>query len=855
MRKTLAILMGTALVSLAMLAMVGSVRPVHGALIQGFTQTRVVDSPELASSDDMEFAPDGRLFVTQHSGTVRIVNPDGTVSTFLDISNQVHDSNSMGLLGITLDPQFATNRFVYLFYTAKAKDSDGDGVTDIPIHNLIVRVTANASGDSAVPGSEQVLLRLDDLEDNGLHNGGSIKFGADGKLYATVGENDRRTPAQTLDTFFGKVVRINKDGSIPPDNPFYSTASGDYRAIWALGLRNPFKMAVQPGTGTIFINDVGASKWEEINRGAAGANYGWPVREGVANDPSYVDPVFAYPHDDAGTLDPNTTGCAIISGTFYNPATAQFPAGYVGDYFFSDWCNGWIRSYDPTTDQATVLDDAGGGRVIDMEVSKDGSLYILRRNEAVDKIRFTGDANRAPSAVVAANPTSGPSLPLRVNFDGSESDDPDTGDTLSYVWDFGDGSPTETTTTPTTSHSYSTEGTYTASLRVEDNHGALSDPDTVRIDAGNEAPNPVIGSPSADLLFRVGQQITLSGSATDAEDGALEDSSFSWEVLLSHNNSHTHPIFSRTGNNLTFTAPPPEGLSATGAGNYLEVRFTATDSAGLSKTVVREVQPNRVNVTFESNPSGLSLQAGDQTFAAPKTLVSWEDYKLLVNAPSPQTLSGTTYVFTSWSDAKTQQHDIVTGAAPSTYTATYTATSATACTIIGTSAVDTLTGTSGDDVICGGKGGDTIKGGGGNDILRGEGGADKLYGEGGDDTFDGGLGTDTANFSSSLAAITASLTDNTATGEGSDTMTGIENLVGSSKNDTLTGSDGNNNINGGALGDSLTGMGGADTLSGAGGPDSVNSRDGVNGNDSLNGGAGTDTKTTDTTEKSIIGFP
>ena len=124
------------------------------------------------------------------------------------------------------------------------------------------------------------------------------------------------------------------------------------------------------------------------------------------------------------------------------------------------------------------------------------------------RIAYTGNVNRPPTAVVEANPTSGAS-PLAVEFDASGSSDPDAGDTLTYLWDFGDGSPTQTTTTPTTTHTYSTNGTYTASLRVEDNHGALSDADTVRIDAGNQAPNPAIESPSADLLFRVGQQITL----------------------------------------------------------------------------------------------------------------------------------------------------------------------------------------------------------------------------------------------------------------------------------------------------------------------------------------------------------
>ena len=203
----------------------------------------------------------------------------------------------------------------------------------------------------------------------------------------------------------------------------------------------------------------------------------------------------------------------------------------------------------------------------------------------------------------------------------------------------------------------------------------------MRIDAGNEAPTPVIESPSADLLFRVGQQITLSGSATDPEDGQLSGRSLEWEVLQHHNGDHTHPVLSETGNNLTITAPMPEDLFSTGAGNYLEVRLTATDSDGLSKTVTREVQPNRVDVSFATNPSGLSVLINGQRFAAPKTLVSWEGYRLSVNAPSPQTLSGKTYVFSSWSDGKGKQHSIVTGATPATYTATFKA-----CTKSGTSA-------------------------------------------------------------------------------------------------------------------------------------------------------------------------
>jgi Ca2+-binding RTX toxin-like protein len=288
----------------------------------------------------------------------------------------------------------------------------------------------------------------------------------------------------------------------------------------------------------------------------------------------------------------------------------------------------------------------------------------------------------------------------------------------------------------------------------------------VRIDAGKEAPTPLIESPSANLLFRVGEPITLSGSATDPEDGPLAGSSFSWEVLQHHTapNHHTHPVLSEEiGNNLTITAPPPEDLESTGSGNYLEVRLTATDSEGLSKTVSRDVQPNRVNVSFATtnptNPSSLSLLINGQTFSTPKTLQSWVGYKLNLNAPSPQTLPGNTYVFSSWSDGKGKQHSIVTGVDPITYTATFKA-----CTKIGTSADETLRGTSAADVICGLGGNDTIEGlgandllygGGGDDAIKGNSGADSLYGQGGNDALDsqdgvsgndtlaGGTGTDT----------------------------------------------------------------------------------------------------------------
>jgi glucose/arabinose dehydrogenase len=327
----------------------------------------------------MEFAPDGRLFVTEDAGRVRIAKPDGTLSTFLNISTKVDSKGERGLLALTFDPGFSTNHYVYIHYTKKATSTT-------PPHNRVVRITA--SGDRAVSGSEKLIFRLGNQSSANQFPqfmGGALDFGTDGKLYVATGDGDTPDKAQNLTNLFGKMLRINKDGTIPTDNPFYSKASGNNRAIWALGLRNPFKFAIQPGTGTIFINDVGHNDFEEINQGAAGANYGWPIHEGVANDPPYVDPIFAYGHGSTGT-----TGCAITGGTFYNPPTVDFPAQYVGDYFFADFCSGWIRTRDSG---GSVTGFASGlERPIDLEVSKAGELYYLSRSSTgiVGKIGYSG---------------------------------------------------------------------------------------------------------------------------------------------------------------------------------------------------------------------------------------------------------------------------------------------------------------------------------------------------------------------------------------------------------------------------------------------------------------------------------
>jgi glucose/arabinose dehydrogenase len=337
------------------------------------------------TSMDMEFAPDGRLFIATKAGEVRIVKPDGTLAKFHDISAKVGTQGERGLQALAFDPNFATNHYVYLHYTRRARATD-------PAHNRIMRVTAD--GNKAVAGSGRLIFRLSEQEqENDWHQGGAMDFGQDGKLYVAAGDNHTPSNAQSLSNLHGKMLRINKNGTIPTDNPFYTTASGNNRAIWALGLRNPFKFAVKPGTSTIFINDVGQAAWEEINLGVSGANYGWPVYEGPESDAEYTPPIYAYGH---GSTD--SSGCAITGGTFYNPKTVQFPSRYVGLYLFADLCNGWIREYDPargtTSEFATGLSpETGLQGVVDLEVRKSGELYYLKRGDtsSVHKVWYTGN--------------------------------------------------------------------------------------------------------------------------------------------------------------------------------------------------------------------------------------------------------------------------------------------------------------------------------------------------------------------------------------------------------------------------------------------------------------------------------
>ena len=357
----------------------------------GFTDAVVATG--LTNPTAMALAPDGRIFVCEQGGTLRVIKNGALLATpFLTVT--VDASGERGLLGVAFDPNFVSNQLVYIYYTA----------TTPTIHNRISHFTA--AGDVAMPGSEVTVMDLNNLSTATNHNGGALHFGPDGNLYVAIGDNANGANAQSLETRLGKMLRMTPSGGVPPGNPFINQTSGPDQTIWALGLRNPFTFSFQNGTGRMFINDVGQNTWEEINDGIAGSNYGWPTCEGFCNPPNanFRDPIFAYAND--------ASTCAITGGAFYNPQIVQFPAQYVGNYFFADFCGGWIRRLNSSN---AVFDFATGiSFPVDLQVSADGFLYYLARGSgSVNRIGFTTAGDNVPPTVSIASPANGSNVPRK----------------------------------------------------------------------------------------------------------------------------------------------------------------------------------------------------------------------------------------------------------------------------------------------------------------------------------------------------------------------------------------------------------------------------------------------------------
>ena len=613
----------------------------------------------------MDVAPDSRVFLAEKTGKIRIVKNGALLSTpFVTIPN-VDNWNERGLLKVLLDPDFNTNNFLYVYYTYKAA---GSSVSN----NRVSRFTAN--GDVAAAGSELVLLNIDPLGSAGYHNGGGLAI-KDGKLFISVGENAVGSNAQLLTTLKGKILRINLDGSIPTDNPFYTTATGVYRAIWALGFRNPFRMAAQPGTGKLFINDVGNSSWEEINEGMAGKNYGWPGIEGVRTNQTqpanYQDPFYAYDHGQ---------GCSITAGSFYNPTTATFPASYVGKYFFGDYCNGWLKTIDPATRAVTTF-ATGINRPLDVAVANTGTLYFIARggisggsdeantsstNGVLWRVDYTG--NGVPVIAVQPNSTT-VSAGQSVTFSVVASGNPAPG----YQWQRnGTAIAGATSASYTLSNVTLSDNGAVFNVVVSNSAGSVTSSQATLTVINNQLPVAVISTPAAGTKYAGGDVISFSGTGTDGEDGNLPASAFTWKVDLYHfdNPSHTHPVMEPTSGITSGSFTIPTAME-TSANVLFRIYLTVTDSRGATNTVSRDVVPITSVITLATSPAGLSLKLDGSTVTAPYSFTGVSRIVRALEAISPQTVGGVSYTFSSWSNGGTQVQNLSTPGTSTTLTATF----------------------------------------------------------------------------------------------------------------------------------------------------------------------------------------
>lgn len=594
----------------------------------GFAEDILASGFQAATAID--FAPDGRLFVTEKQGTVWIVRDGVKLGTpFLDLRDEVHNAGDKGLLGIALDPNFASNGWVYVFYVVDPVFGAPDEPATAITFGRLARYTA--VGDVANLGSRTILLGTNSADGfpncAKIHGVGTIRFGDDGSLFVGCGDGAHANRvdfgqnlypedpgceamfgaaldvgaarSQLLTSLAGKILRIDPaTGRGLPSNPFWN---GDPNApqskVWVLGLRNPFRFTVMPGTaspGALLISEVGWTAWEELNVARnGGENFGWPCREGTEPQPAYTlnprapefcaamqgaptIPILTWNHEDPGSV--GFTGFASTGSVVYD--ATQFPVAYRGGVFFCDFGGEWIRfarlgANGAVTSVESFAFDARQPVELRVDPSTGDLVYVSIGPGKVHRITYAA-GNVPPVAVAAAMPAAGPA-PLDVLFSSSGTVDAN-GDAMTFVWDFGDGSAPSTEANP--AHMYVTVGTWAASLVVRDAAG-LADTAFVEVETRNTPPEVTLENPTSGQRFTNGELVPLLADATDREDGAAVD--VRWEVQLVHN-SHLHgEWFVWDG-----PAPPPfpcEDHASDPRDRYsYRVLVTATDDGGLSTT-------------------------------------------------------------------------------------------------------------------------------------------------------------------------------------------------------------------------------------------------------------------------------
>ena len=526
----------------------------------------------------LAFAPDGRIFVAQRStGSIYIIQNKVFLSPPYYTLPNITLEGERGLLGLALDPDFPTMPYVYAYHTF---NDTANGT----VHNQIVRLR----GSGNIGTFDRVILRLPDLSTSSIHNGGVIAFGPDKKLYAVVGEDGDPAHAQDHMSPLGKVLRINRDGTVPPDNPFVGVA-GWNESVYTYGHRNMFGLAFHPVTGRAYVTENGPNCNDEINLLIPGQNYGWgpantcstpPSAPSNTNQdgPSPVLPIMWW----GTTIAP--TNAAIYGGPF-------FPA-FQGDLFMGDYNTYTFRrvhlvppNYDTVATVTPIW--VAPNYILDVRVGPDGAIWIT----TVDTIYRYWDSGKPP--IASFTTSSQPAIVgASVTLDASGSYDPD-GTVVAYAWDFGDS------TTPgsgqLTSHAYTAPGTYVARLTITDNESFTAGASRlVTIQSAPSGPQPPVARFNVSAST-VDPQVTVTFDATSSSATNATIVSYAWTFGDSSagTGATTTHAYTRSG---LFT-----------------VTLNVTDNQSLSSTAVHQVDVrNLVPRIMSSTPTAgaLTLTAG-----------------------------------------------------------------------------------------------------------------------------------------------------------------------------------------------------------------------------------------------------
>ncbi len=662
---------------------------------------------------ELAVAPDGRVFYIERDGRVRVIKPD-TQTTVTAATLSVFTGNEDGLLGIALDPGFATNRWLYVYYSPA-------GATAV---NRLSRFTVN--GDTLGLAGERILLNVATQRNTCCHAGGSLTFDAAGNLYLATGDNtnpfesdgyapiDERPGRQDYDAqrtsgntndLRGKILRIRPqpDGTytIPAGNLFAPGTAQTRPEIFAMGLRNPFRIGVDPKTNLLYAGDFGPDagqanpdrgpgntvEWNLVRAG----NYGWPYC--IGDNYAYRD--YTFPGGPSGPAlhcaapvnnSPNNTGLtnlppaqpstvdydydgnprfpeiggggAPMGGPVYRfnaglSSTRKWPAYFDGKALFGEWNQSRMYALQLTSDGSglvdinRLLDGVSTIRPMDLEFGPDGALYLIEwgtgfggnnDDSGVYRIDYRRTGGRAPIAVASGQPASG-AAPLTVQFSSAGSNDPD-GQPITYQWAFGDGG---TSTAASPSHTYTGNGSYTAQLRVTDGEG-LTAVANVPISVGNTAPTVTITAPKHGAVFHWGDTVSYAVSVTDPEDTHIDCSRVVLQYLLGHD-AHAHPIRQSTGCSGTIQTTGEAGHGAD-TNTFAVLEATYTDTGGLAGRSLIQLQPRRKQAEYFTATGGPGADPGVRVEATSDTQGGYQNIGFIENGDwwsyTPVNLSGIT---------------------------------------------------------------------------------------------------------------------------------------------------------------------------------------------------------------------